>query len=55
MGPSGPTVSELRSLGERAKLNLINLFDVVYADGLYRGFTVAGPGRGAQLTVSALF
>ena len=39
----------------RAKLNLINLFDVVYADGLYRGFTVAGPGRGAQLTVSALF
>ncbi|HKX94997.1 MAG TPA: TonB-dependent receptor, partial [Methylibium sp.] len=39
----------------RTRLNLINLFDKVYADGIYRGFTVAGPGRGAQLTVSALF
>ncbi len=39
----------------RIKLNLNNLFDKVYADGVYRGFVVPGPARGAQLTVSAVF
>lgn len=37
------------------KLNLTNLFDRTYADGIYRGFTVAGPGRGGQLTVATRF
>ena len=37
------------------RLNLKNLFDRVYADGLYRGFTVPGETRAAQLTVSATF
>lgn len=39
----------------RAKLLLINLGDKVYADGLYRGFTVPGPTRSAQLTVGLKF
>lgn len=39
----------------KLKLNLINLFDKVYADGVYRGFVVPGPTRGAQLTASATF
>jgi catecholate siderophore receptor len=39
----------------RLRLNLINLFDKVYADGIYRGFTVAGAGRGAQLTLTSIF
>ncbi|MCW7538990.1 TonB-dependent siderophore receptor [Aquabacterium sp. A7-Y] len=37
------------------KLNLINLADKVYADGLYRGFTVPGQTRAAQLTLAAKF
>ena len=37
------------------RLNLKNLFDKVYADGLYRGFTVPGETRAAQLTVVATF
>lgn len=37
------------------KLNLINLTDKVYADGLYRGFTVPGQTRAAQLTLAAKF
>ncbi len=39
----------------RVRLNLINLFDKLYADGLYRGFTVPGPTRAAQLTLSSTF
>lgn len=34
------------------KLNLINLTDKVYADGIYRGFTVPGATRSAQVTVT---
>lgn len=37
------------------RLNVKNLFDRVYADALYRGFTVPGETRAAQLTVSATF
>ena len=37
------------------KLNLINLFDRTYADGIYRGFTVPGAGRSAQVTVATRF
>lgn len=37
------------------KLNLINLFDRAYADGIYRGFTVAGVGRSMQVTVATRF
>jgi len=37
------------------KLNLINLTDKVYADGIYRGFTVPGATRSAQVTVTTKF
>ncbi|MES2088704.1 MAG: TonB-dependent siderophore receptor [Pseudomonadota bacterium] len=39
----------------KLKLNLNNLFNKVYVDGVYRGFTVWGPTRGAQLTLSKTF
>ncbi|RZU00805.1 TonB-dependent receptor [Rivibacter subsaxonicus] len=35
------------------RLNLFNLFDKNYADGLYRGHTVPGVPRSAQLTLTA--
>jgi len=37
------------------RLNLFNLFDRPYADGIYRGFTVPGTARSAQLTVVTKF
>lgn len=37
------------------RLNMKNLFDKEYADGLYRGFTVPGETRAAQLTLAAKF
>ncbi len=39
----------------RTKLLISNLTDKVYADGLYRGFTVAGPTRSALLTLGLKF
>lgn len=39
----------------RAKLLISNLTDTVYADGIYRGFTVPGPTRSALLTVGLKF
>lgn len=35
------------------RLNLFNLFDKNYADGLYRGHTVPGVERSAQITLTA--
>ena len=46
---------EYASGAYKIKLNLINLFGKVYADGVYRGFTVPGSTRGAQLTATAVF
>ncbi|MGA0611372.1 TonB-dependent receptor [Caldimonas sp. KR1-144] len=37
------------------RLNLFNLFDKNYADGIYRGHTVPGLARAAQLTATATF
>ncbi|WKB55172.1 TonB-dependent siderophore receptor [Eleftheria terrae] len=37
------------------KLNLLNLTDKIYADGIYRGHTVPGQTRAAQLTLAAKF
>jgi len=37
------------------RLNLVNLGDTVYADGIYRGFTVPGATRSAQFTVTTKF
>ena len=34
---------EYETMDYRVKLNLNNLFDKVYVDGVYRGFTVWGP------------
>lgn len=39
----------------KVKLNLNNLFNKVYVDGVYRGFTVWGPTRGAQLSLAKTF
>ena len=37
------------------KLNVNNLFDKVYADGLYRGFYIPGAARSVQLTLKTRF
>ncbi|AKJ26774.1 catecholate siderophore receptor [Caldimonas brevitalea] len=37
------------------KLNVMNLTDKVYADGIYRGHVVPGTTRSAQLTLAAKF
>jgi catecholate siderophore receptor len=39
----------------KLRLNVFNLFDKVYADGVYRGFTVPGTTRAAQVTATATF
>ena len=46
---------EYETMDYRVKLNLNNLFDKVYVDGVYRGFTVWGPTRGAQLSLTRTF
>jgi catecholate siderophore receptor len=38
-----------------AKLNVTNILNKTYGDQLYPAFVVLGPGRGAQLTVTANF
>ena len=37
------------------KLNVFNLFNQEYADGLYNGFYMPGTERAAQLTLSYKF
>ena len=37
------------------KLNLFNLLDRAYADGIYRGFTVPGVARSAQFSIVTTF
>ncbi|HET8870654.1 MAG TPA: TonB-dependent receptor, partial [Aquabacterium sp.] len=46
---------EYETMDYKIKLNLINLFNKVYVDGVYRGFTVWGPTRGAQLSLTRNF
>lgn len=46
---------EYTTMDYKVKLNLNNLFDKVYVDGVYRGFTVWGPTRGAQLSLAKTF
>lgn len=46
---------EYQASSYKVKLNLNNLFNKVYVDGVYRGFTVWGPTRGVQLTLNKKF
>ncbi len=46
---------EYETMDYKIKLNVVNLFDKVYVDGVYRGFTVWGPTRGAQLSLTRTF
>lgn len=46
---------EYTTMDYKVKLNLNNLFNKVYVDGVYRGFTVWGPTRGAQLSLAKTF
>ena len=46
---------EYETMDYKVKLNLINLFNKVYVDGVYRGFSVWGPTRGAQLSLTKTF
>ena len=38
-----------------AKLNVTNLTDKLYADGLYRGFYIPGAPRRVELSVKTMF
>ena len=46
---------EYETMDYKVKLNLVNLFNKVYVDGVYRGFSVWGPTRGAQLSLTKTF
>ncbi|MBC8057140.1 MAG: TonB-dependent receptor, partial [Rhizobiales bacterium] len=41
--------------GVAFKLNVVNVTDKLYADSLYTGHYITGPGRSYQLTMTARF